>query len=187
MISLPLTHVFNCSFTEAKVPEKLKVAKVIPIHKKYETHIPGNYRPISLLSIFNKILERLMHKRLYSYLTKFKILYEFQFGFREGHSTIFALSEIIDNIRSELEKGNHVLGTYLDLSKAFDTVNHDILLYKLNYYGIRGHVLDWFRSYLTNRKQVTYVNGTYSGLASVPTGVPQGSVLRPSFISHLCE
>jgi hypothetical protein len=92
-----------------------------------------------------------MYARLYSFLTKNNILYEYQFGFRSNHSTTLAVTEIVDNIREELDKNNHVLGLYLDLSKAFDCVNHNILLDKLSLYGIRGQVNDWFKSYLKDR------------------------------------
>ncbi len=111
-----------------------------------------NYRPISLLSILNKIIEKLVSKRLYQFLQKYNILYKFQFGFRKDHSTTLAITEIVENIREEISNGKFVLGAYLDLSKAFDTISHDILLHKLNHIGIRGIPLDWFKSYLTNRK-----------------------------------
>jgi retron-type reverse transcriptase len=175
----PLTHIFNQSFVSGIVPDKLKIAKVIPLFKKNDMQLPSNYRPISLLSIINKLLEKLMSKRLDSFLTRNNILYKHQFGFRKGHSTILALIEIIDNIREELDKGNSVIGIYLDLSKAFDTVNHKILLDKLSHYGIRGQVWQWFQSYLTNREQVTCVQKTHSGPETVNIGVPQGSVLGP--------
>ena len=161
------------------VPGDLKLAKIIPIYKKKEISNPENYRPISLLSIFNKLMEKLMFTRLYSFLSKYQILYQYQFGFREKHSTVQAIIEITDDIKEQLDKGNIVLGTYLDLSKAFDTVNHKILLKKLNYYGIRGIVNNWFESYLTGRQQTTYVNGQYSSKSYISTGVPQGSVLGP--------
>jgi len=178
-ITNPLTHIYNLSFTEGCFPDKLKIAKVIPIYKKKEVFSPNNYRPISLLSIFDKLLEKLMYKRLYSFFTKYDLLYDYQFGFREKHSTVMAVIEIVDNIREELDKGNSVIGVYLDLSKAFDTVNHQILLNKLDYYGIRGQSLKWLSSYLVNRQQVTFVNSTYSCPLTVNTGVPQGSVLGP--------
>jgi len=179
MIVSPLTHIFNLSFSQAIVPTQLKISKVIPVFKKKDRASPGNYRPISLLSIFNKLLEKLMYQRLYSFLTQKHILYDYQFGFRNKHSTILALTEIVDNIREELDKGNSVLGIYLDLSKAFDTVNHDILLYKLSYYGIRGHAYQWLKDYLTERTQYIYVNRTVSDARQVSVGVPQGSVLGP--------
>ena len=124
-----------------------------------------------------------MFTRLYSFLSKYQILYQYQSGFREKHSTVQAIIEITDDIKEQLDKGNIVLGTYLDLSKAFDTVNHKILFRKLNYYGIRGIVYNCFESYLTGRQQTTYVkfNGQYSSKSHISTGVPQGSVL-----GHCC-
>ncbi len=178
-IITPLAHIYNCSFLSAAVPDSLKVAKVIPIHKKGNKSQPNNYRPISLLSTFNKLLEKIVYKRLYGFLNNNNILNDYQFGFRKGHSTILAITEIVDNIRNEVDNGNSVIGIYVDLSKAFDCVNHDILLNKLKYYGVRGHALDWFSSYLSSRSQVTYVNGTPSYSAKVRMGVPQGSVLGP--------
>ena len=133
--------IYNISFSRGCVPEELKVSKVIPIHKKQAKHIPGNYRPISLLSVFDKLLEKLMYARLYSFLLKHNILFKYQFGFRAGSSTSLAIIEIVDKLRESIDKGENVIGLYCDLTKAFDTVNHDILLYKLSYYGIRGHVL----------------------------------------------
>ncbi len=117
-----------------------------------------------------------MCKRLSSFLTKNNILYNYQFGFRNKHSTILAIAEIVDNIRELIDNGNSVLGIYLDLSKAFDTVNHNILLQKLEYYGIRGQVNQWFRNYLQGRTQCTFVNNTLSTKRTITIGVPQGSV-----------
>ena len=114
-----------------------------------------------------------------AFLTKHMILFQFQFGFRENHSTTLALIEIIDSIRRLLDQGNYVMGLFVDLTKAFDTVDHDILLYKLDNYGIRGHANNFFRSYLSNRKQFTIVNGEKSELQEINFGVPQGSVLGP--------
>ncbi len=120
-ITTPLTHIFNTSFDSATVPDSLKTAKVIPVYKTNEKHSPGNYRPISLLSIFNKLLEKLMYKRLFAFLNQFNILEKYQFGFRRGYSTTMAVTEIIENIRKEIDKGNSVLSVHLDLSKAFLT------------------------------------------------------------------
>ena len=120
-----------------------------------------------------------MYARLYCFLTKCDILFKHQFSFRDNHSTILAIIEITDNTRHKLDKGNSVIGTYLDLSNAFDTVNYKILLDKLHYYGIKGLANTWFESYLTNRKQTTSVNSTFSALRKAITGVPQGSVLGP--------
>ncbi len=120
-----------------------------------------------------------MYKRIIQFLTKYKILYKYQFGFRENSSTTLALTEIVDNILKYLENGKYVAGIYLDLSKAFDTVDHNILLSKLNHYGIRGLEFQWLDSYVSNRKQFTYVNHNQSKLNSINYGVSQCSVLGP--------
>jgi len=175
----PLIHLFNTSICTGKVPDKLKLAKVIPVYKKGETHLPGNYRPISLLSVFDKLLEKIMYYRLYSHLQVNKVLYKYQFGFRKNYSTSLALIDVIDNIYSNINNDKFCGGVYLDLQKAFDTVNHDILLYKLYHYGVRGVAHDWFRDYLTNRQQFTSLSGINSSFAYLACGVPQGSVLGP--------
>jgi hypothetical protein len=134
---------------------------------------------MSLLSIFEKLLEKVVYERLISFLIKHNVLNKSQFGFRKNHSTALALLEVLDNIYSKLDKHETVVGIFLDLQKAFDTVNHEILLYKLHSYGIRGVMHSWFASYLTNRLQFTSVDNVNSGLAMVTCGVPQGSVLGP--------
>ena len=120
-----------------------------------------------------------MYSRLLSFLEIHKLLYDLQFGFRKDHSTSSALIMLIDKITSEIERGNFVLGVFLDYSKAFDCINHSILLQKLHYYGIRGVALDWFKSYLSDRKQFVYFNNTKSNLHDMTCGVPQGSILGP--------
>ena len=179
LIVRPLTHIFNSSFQNGVVPDQFKLAKTVPIYKKASKLDVGNYRPISLLSIFNKLLERLMHKRLYGYLTRSQLLNDYQFGFRRNHSTILALIEITDRIRDELDSGNTGLAIYLDLSKAFDLVNHKILLHKAKHLGIRGPPQHWLSSYLSERKQQTVVDGVISDSLDLPIGVPQGSILGP--------
>ena len=113
----------------------------------------SNYRPISLLPFFSKILERLMHNRLYNFLTEHNILSMNQFGFRKNYSTFLELMDLVDNISKNIDEGNYSIGIFLDLSKAFDTIDHTILLDKLCRYGIRGVTLNWFKHYLNDRKQ----------------------------------
>ena len=158
-------------------PNSLKHAKVIPLHKKGATDVPSNYRPISLLSIFSKVIERLMHKRLFQVFEYCNILHPLQFGFREKHSTVNALISMTETIKVTIDNGKFGCGVFIDFQKAFDTVNHSILINKLEHYGIRGVGSDWFRSYLSNRKQYVSVNGKGSEQKSVTHGVAQGSVL----------
>ena len=120
-----------------------------------------------------------MHERLYSFLEQHKCIYELQFGFRAKHSTSHALIDLIEDIRKAIDDNNFSVGVFIDLQKAFDTVDHKILLSKLDHYGIRGKANDWFRSYLSGRKQYVSINGSDSDLRSVEYGVPQGSVLGP--------
>src|SRR5438132_5757515 len=122
----------------------------------------SNCRPISLISPFAKLLERLMHSRVTSFFNKYNVLYDYQFGFRKGYNTTLAIIDIVNMIETELSSKKYVLGLFLDLKKAFNTVDINILLYKLHYYGIRGHVLNWFKSYLLNRKQFVHINGISS-------------------------
>ena len=173
--------IYNNSITRGDYPDQMKIAKVIALFKKGEKFLPKNYRPISLLWMFNKIFEKLLCKQLVSSIERNKILYKYQFGFRKLYSTTMALIEFSDNIHRLLDDGNYVIGIFIDFTKAFDTVDHEILLHKLHRYGIRGHANDFFRSYLTNRTQYTYVNGVRSDVGSISCGVPQGSVLGPLF------
>ena len=121
-----------------------------------------NYRPISLLSVFNRILEKIVYNRLSNFLEKMNIIYAKQFGFRSHHSTEHAILSIVDKIHEGIEKGMFSCGIFLDFSKAFDTVNHAILVRKLEHYGIRGIAKDWFVSYLSNRKRFTSNGNTMS-------------------------
>ena len=177
----PLTDIFNYSIETVTYPSKLKIAKVIALHKKKSIFYPENYRPISLLSCLDKIFEKLIHKRLMEFINKYKIIIWEQFGFLKKHSTMLALIDVIDNVRGYIDQGEYALGIFLDLKKAFDTVGHSILLSKLEHYGIRGHVNEFLKSYLTNRQQYTMINGSASVTQSISIGVPQGSVLGPLF------
>ena len=179
LIVFPLCHIINVSFSSGIFPETLKVAKVLPLHKGGSSQELNNFRPISLLSIFDKIIEKLMHKRLYEFLEQHNILFENQFGFRKNNSTIYALMEITEKIKESIDNGKFGCGIFIDLKKAFDTVNHKILLTKLEHYGIRNENLKWFESYLTDRKQYVFYNGESSDLRDITCGVPQGSVLGP--------
>ena len=179
LILVPLCKIISNSFSTGIFPDALKNSKVIPIHKGESTQVLNNYRPISLLSIFDKIIEKLMHKRLYSFLNEHNILFRNQFGFRKNNSTSFALIQITERIKETIDKKKYGCGIFIDLRKAFDTVNHEILLNKLQHYGIRGTAFNWFQSYLSNRKQFVYHNGESSQLQCITSGVPQGSVLGP--------
>ena len=179
ILSVPLAYLFNCSFSCGTVPDKLKLARVVPIYKNGPTFHVSNYRPISLLSIFNKILEKLMYKRLIDFLENNKLLFHGQFGFRSNHSTNHALLLITDKIQRAIENKEYACGIFLDLKKAFDTVDHKILLKKMEYYGVRGIANQWFSSYLINRKQFVSVGNAISEQKPITCGVPQGSVLGP--------
>ena len=174
-----LSSLINDSFLCGTFPNKLKLAKVTPVFKKGSRQDKDNYRPISVLSIFSKIFEKAMYKRLYNYLECHSILYPVQFGFRRKYSTNHALLSITESIRYSIDNNEFGCGIFIDLKKAFDTVNHSILLLKLRHYGIRGVAYDWFQSYLSNRQQFACANGNDSNHLSISCGVPQGSVLGP--------
>ena len=178
-VSSPLSLIINESFQTGVFPTKMKQAKVIPLFKKGCSVTSSNYRPISLLSVFSKILEKLMYKRLYNFLELHEVLYNLQFGFRASHSIDHALISLTESIKNTLDNKKYGCGIFIDLQKAFDTVNHQILLSKLEHYGIRGTALAWFSSYLCNRSQYVSVNGHNSNCLDITCGVPQGSVLGP--------
>ena len=175
----PLTHILNISITKGVFPNELKIAKVIPLFKSGDSMMFSNYRPVSVLPVFSKILERLIYTRLLSFIKEHHILYIYQFGFRSAHSPELALLFLVDKLSDALEKGDYVLGLFLDFSKAFDTVNHNILFQKLEHYGIRGVALDMFKNYLSNRYQYVVYDNTKSNNMNITCGVPQGSILGP--------
>ena len=174
-----LSELINECFETGIYPDSLKIARLTPIHKGDSIDQSCNYRPISILSILSKIMEKLTYNRLIRYIDKNCILNSNQFGFRKAHSTVHAITSIYEQILENINNDEHTISIYLDLSKAFDCVNHNILLSKLEHYGVRGVALNFFKSYLSNRKQYTVVNGHVSDLLNVICGVPQGSTLGP--------
>ena len=183
VLARPLQKLINMSLRSGKVPSQLKVAKIIPLYKGVDAgsrHHFTNYRPISMLSTLSKVLEKVVEYQLRQHFSQNSLFYNAQYGFRPNRSTSHALLDLTSYIHEGVNTDSKVLGVFIDLAKAFDTLNFDILLEKLEKYGVRGTSLSWFRSYLTNRKQkVLLPCGTTSGDCSVLTGVPQGSVLGP--------
>ena len=178
-ISTQLADTFNISFSTGVFPSILKVAKVVPVHKKDSKLDFSNYRPILLLSYIEKILEKLMYNRIYKFSIEINVIYPLQFGFRQKYSTFHALISLTEDIRKNLDKGNIGCDIFVDLQKTLDTVKHDTLLAKFEQCGIRGMINNWFKSYPFNRKQFVSINGHKFNQTSVKYGVPQGSVLGP--------
>jgi len=178
-IAYPISKIINISLQTGIVPDTLKIAKVIPIHKGKEKNDFSNYRPISLLPSMSKLAEKVIHKRFYFFLETQNILYENQYGFRRKHGTIDALTKFVTDTTKSLDEKESILAVFLDLSKAFDTIDHSILLNKLEFYGIRGKAWDWCKDYLSNRKQYVNYKDKNSSLYKIRYGVPQGSVLSP--------
>ena len=182
----PLTYLVNLSINQGIFPDELKIAKVLPIYKSDDKQLIQNYRPISVLPFFSKIFEKIISNHLLNFIDTNNILYDNQFGFRKNHSTTHAIITLVERVSKALDTGKIVVGVYLDLKKAFDTVDHQILLNKLYAIGIRGHIHDWFKSYLSNRTQFVYYNNTTSEVKGISHGVPQGSILGPIlFIIYL--
>ena len=184
-LSQPLRDMINTSFTTGMFPSALKVAHIIPVHKNRDKLDCDSYQPISLLSNISKIFEKMMHIEMQflrnhaSFLIKNKVLSSFQFGFWNKHSTHHSLISLTEMIRSVLDNNQFKCGVFIGLQKAFDTVDHKILLSKMNHYGIKGISYEWFKSYLTNRQQFTTVINKQSELSSTELGVPKGSILGP--------
>ncbi len=175
----PLTYIFTKSLESGILPRDLKIAKVTPVFNSGDKSSFNNYRPISVLPCFSKILEKLVYNRMMIHMQKLNILYEHQYGFRKNHSTEMAVLQLIDKIHTALNNNEYALGIFLDLSKAFDTVNHNILLVKLLHYGFTGVTYKWFYNYIHNRQQFVNLNGLTSERATITCGVPQGSILGP--------
>ncbi len=174
-----LAKVINSSFQQGIFPESLKIARVVPIHKGGSKTDVANYRPISLLSSFSKIYEKLMHKRILDFLDTNSSLFEMQYGFRPGRSCEHALLNAQNTILNSLSRNQVSLLLLIDFSRAFDLVEHNILLKKLEHLGIRGIAQEWFKTYLKGRKQFVTINGVNSSTKLLEYGVPQGSILGP--------
>ena len=179
ILSPLLAAMMNKSISTGIYPHLLKHAKVIPIYKSGDETDPCNYRPISLLSVFNRLFEKLMAKRLKSHCEKNGIFFTSQYGFRDKCSTQHAILDILSKIQTNIDAKLFSCGIFIDLKKAFDTVDHSILLHKLYHYGVRGIINNWFSSYLLNRNQSTQIGSTVSNIEEIVCGVPQGSVLGP--------
>ena len=178
-IAKPLTHIINMSISSGDIPADLKIARVVPLHKKNSRTDVGNYRPVSVLSVVSKVIEKLVFKQLNSYLNDQNLLYELQSGFRPSYSTDTSLIHLFDHIKKENDNGNYTGMVLLDLQKAFDTVDHSVLLQKLKALGLDKSAVGWFHSYLTNREQVSCNEGVHSEKKLITCGVPQGSILGP--------
>ena len=174
-----VTHLVNLSIKSGKVPSEWKQAKVVPLFKSGNKDDLDNYRPISILPILSKILEKAVFHKLHTYRSKNSLLSPYQSGFRASHSTQLAITFLIDKIRGRMDKGLLTGAMFIDLKKAFDTVPHDGLLNKLFRYGIQDQPLSWFESYLTNRTQSVSIENHLSSAANISSGVPQGSALVP--------
>ena len=177
-ISKPLTLIINQMLDSGIFPSGLKISKILPIFKKGDY-----YQPISLLPAISKIFERIIYDQLYAYFDNNNILSKEQYGFRTKHSTELAAVKLVDYIKNEIDVKYTPVNIYIDLSKAFDTLNFDILLHKLHYYGVTGVSFELIRSYLTNRKQYVKFKTLESDYMDVKSGVPQGSILGPLLFS----
>ena len=179
LISAPLADIINLSLLKGIFPDKLKIAKIIPIFKAEDPNFFVNYRPISLLSNFSKFFEKVMYNRLVEFAEKHDILYRCQFGFRKNHSTSHALIHLVNKIASAIDQHETTVGVFLDLSKVFDTLDHQILFAKLEHYYMRDAALQWFKSYFSCRQQFVQFNQACSPMQTIKCGVPQGSILGP--------
>nr|CAI5834501.1 unnamed protein product [Callosobruchus analis] len=178
-IAAPLCHLINQIFISSKVPQQFKTAVVTPIHKKGDIKVINNYRPISIISSLAKIFEKSLKNRLEKFLNVNGIISDKQYGFRQGRSTNDAIGKLVTEIAKELEFSKPVICVFLDLAKAFDTVNHEQMLGALENAGVRGMARELFESYLENRLQVVKINNVYSKQQKINYGLPQGTVLGP--------
>ena len=174
VVAKPLTRIINESLSQRTVPSECKYAKVTPLYKRGISTDMDNYRPISVLPVVSKVLERVVHHQLHSFLSKHRLLSPFQCGFRRNHSTEFAAIAFSDYIRRGMDLGLLTKAVFIDLGKAFDSVDHEILISKLESYGLKDIGLDWFRNYLTDRKQLVSFGKEISDPCLITSSVPQG-------------
>ena len=175
----PITLIINQMINTGVFPDKLKIAKINPIYKKDDETLFTNYRPISLLPAISKIFEKVLFQQIYEYFQEKKLFYSSQYGFRTGHSTELAAMELIDIVITHMDKKDTPIGIFIDLTKAFDTIDHSILLEKLKYYGFNEMAIKLMQSYLTGRTQYVQIDDIKSEYCLISTGVPQGSILGP--------
>ena len=181
IIIVPLHYLINLSLESGYIPKELKIAKIVPVFKDGDCHNYTNYRPISLISSFAKLLEKIVARQIVRFLNEQNIIYKHQYGFRATHNTSQPVLHFADKIYNALNQNPQAktLSIFIDLKKAFDTVDHTILLKKMEHYGIRGLSNVWFQNYLSEREQFVYINGAESSKQKILCGVPQGSVLGP--------
>ena len=182
-ISKSITLIINQSLTTGVFPDRLKIAKVIPIFKKDGKKLIKNYRPISVLPVISKIFEMAIHEQLCDYFTVNGLFSTQQYGFMKNASTELAALELIDRLLNQLNARKIPINLYLDLAKAFDCISHDILLEKLRYYGVNDISIQLLKSYLSNRKQYVQIGDVLLSMQYIKTGIPQGSIVGPLFFS----
>lgn len=179
LIAKPLTHILNNCIENAIFPDHFKKAEILPIFKAGNKELTTNYRPISLISNFAKVFEKAIKSRIVAFIGAFELINKYQFGFQKGKNTDDAITTVTNYIHTAISNKKPCIAIFLDLAKAFDTVNHDILLSKLNKTGFRGKAYDLIKSYLSDRKQLVKINETCSSEMRVECGVPQGTILGP--------
>ena len=191
-IAVPLEIVFNLSIECGTFPDKMKLAEIVPLYKCKSRLEPGNYRPISLLPTISKILEKVMYKRTYKFLTENNQIYHSQYGFRARHSCENAIGNLVSHVLKNQHQNKYTAALFLDLSKAFDTLNHELLIEKLDIYGIRGVALNWFCSYLQERKLrlknkdidsgANIYSSWYNLTHGTHTGILSWTIIIPNFL-----